>query len=73
MNEFNSIWLFKFTSYSYCQGTKDTFYCDLRLLKFTLPCSEWEARTYLISTLSSEGIDFDLSSIKSLNINITNS
>ena len=67
------IWLFTFTSYSYCQGTKYANYNDLRLLTFTLPCDEQEAIHYLATSLEDNNIEFDYKSIKSLSINITNS
>ena len=73
MRTFKSTWLFRFTSYYYCQGTRDRFAGDLRLIQLTLPCDEWEAKSYLKETLIGEGLEFDENSIESLNINITNS
>ena len=73
MRTFNSTWLFRFTSYSYCQGTRDRLSGDLRLIQLTLPCEEWEAKNYLKETLSKERLEFDENSIESLTINITNS
>ena len=67
-----SIWLFNFTAYSYCQGSEDV-YEDKRLISTTLPCEEWEARTYLCAALSREGLKYDFDSITCLNINVTNS
>ena len=72
MKTVNSRWLFRFTSYYYCQGTRDR-YSDLRLIQLTLPCEEWEAKNYLKETLSKERLEFDENSIESLTINITNS
>lgn len=67
-----AIWLFRFTSYSYCQGTRDRQE-DLRLLTFTLPCDAKEAEHHLISKLKQNRIEFDEKSIECLNFNITNS
>lgn len=67
------IWLFRFTSYSYCQGTRDTQYGDLRLLYMTLPCDEVEAKYHLIRKLNDENVEFDPESIENLSISITNS
>lgn len=66
------IWLFRFTSYSYCQGTKDS-YEDMRLLFLTLPCTEDEAISLLTKTLTQQHVEFDSRTITSLNINLTNS
>jgi hypothetical protein len=68
-----AIWLFRFISYSYSQGTRDKRYDDIRLLTFTLPVGEEEAKTTLANSLLSESIEYDWKSITSLNINITNS
>jgi len=67
-----STWLFAFTAYSYCQGTKDR-YTSMRFLTFTLPCSEEEARSYLKRHLRESEIEYDIDSINCLNVNITNS
>lgn len=69
----NHIWLFRFTSYSYCQGTRDRYTEDLRLVKCTLPCEEWEATNLLIKELEKEGTEYDKKSITSLTFNVTNS
>ena len=66
-------WLFRFNSYSYCQGTKDSFHNDMRLLKFTLPCEEWEARIALKELLASENLELDLKSIECITKLIINS
>jgi hypothetical protein len=68
-----SIWLFWFVSYSYCQGTRDKHWGDMRLLHMTLPCEEWEARGYLEKTLKANNIEYDKNSIRALNVKITNS
>jgi hypothetical protein len=68
-----AIWLFRFTSYSDCQGTRDRYTEDLRLLTLTLPCTEWEAISLLTETLTNQDVEFDANTIKSLNINLTNS
>lgn len=39
----SSVWLFTFTGYTYCQGTRDRG-VGIRLISFTLPCEEWEAK-----------------------------
>lgn len=67
-----SIWLFKFTEYSYSQGTKDRGE-GMRLLHMTLPCEEFEARDALINLLNKEGIEFEETSIVCLNRKIQNS
>lgn len=66
-------WLFRFTSYSYCQGTRDSFHNDMRLLKFTLPCEQWEATNALKKQLDSEDIQFSPDSIECITRLITNS
>ena len=67
-------WLFRFTSYSYCQGTRDSFHNDMRLLKFTLPCEQWEAIIALKKQLTrNERIEFDCESIECITRLITNS
>jgi hypothetical protein len=66
-------WLFRFTSYSYCQGTRDAYRDDMRLLKFTLPCDIKEARICLITRLQTEDIEFDKNSIECITSLITNS
>jgi len=62
----SAFWLFTFTSYTYCQGTRDANYYDMRLLKFTLPCEEDEARICLVTRLRQSNIEFDLPSAQSL-------
>lgn len=69
----SAYWLFRFTSYSYCQGTRDSFRNDMRLLKFTLPCDEMEAKVCLITKLKQDRIEFDIASLQCLTELITNS
>ena len=69
---YKSIWLFSFTAYSYCQGTKDNGQ-ELRLVSLSLPCDEWEAKMYLVEELERQRIEFDKNSITSLNISVINS
>ena len=69
---YRSIWLFRFISYAYCQGTKDK-YLDMKLISFTLPCEEWEAEMHLKRELRKANIEFDEESIESLTIFVTNS
>lgn len=69
----SAYWLFTFTSYTYCQGTRDANRNDLRLLKFTLPCEQWEAENYLIKQLTANNIEFNPHSIECLTMLITNS
>jgi hypothetical protein len=75
----NNIWLFRFTSYSYCppyphcRGTSATYHGNMRLLHFSSPCDELEAKNYLKDKLISEGIDIDFNSIECLTIKIQNS
>jgi hypothetical protein len=69
----STYWLFRFNSYSYCQGTRDVFNNDMRLLKFTLPCEEWEAKTHLIKVLNKERIEIYTTSIECITSLITNS
>jgi hypothetical protein len=73
MKIMSSVWLFRFTSYSYCQGTRDNYRGDMRLLIFTLPCEEWEAKAHLLAVLINEGIELNVGSIESLTYKITNS
>ena len=67
-----AIWLFRFTAYEYCQGTRDR-YEDMRLLTLTLPCDESEARHILNIHLTTNKVEYDKQSITCLNVNITNS
>lgn len=69
----HSIWLFRLTTYSYCQGTRDSFRVDMRLLQFSLPCDEFEARNHLIKLLKNQGVEFDENSIENCSYSITNS
>lgn len=69
----SAYWLFRFTSYSYCQGTRDAYYGDMRLLKFTLPCSMEEALTCLITRLRDEHIQYEPDSFKCITYLTTNS
>lgn len=72
MNKRTHIWLFKFTAYSYCQGSRDS-YEESKLLIFTLPCEKQEAKSHLINYLNAYKIEFESSTIESCNIFITNS
>lgn len=72
MNNRTHIWLFKFTAYSYCQGSRDS-YEGSKLLIFTLPCEQWEAKSYLINYLDAYKIEFEPVTIEACNIFITNS
>lgn len=69
----STYWLFTFTSYTYCQGTRDANRNDLRLLKFSLPCERWEAEALLRKQLIKEEIEFNSDSIECLTMLITNS
>ena len=68
----SSVWLFTFTGYTYCQGTRDVS-VEVRLITFTLPCEEWEAKAALIKKLKADREEFDEDSIKSLTYKVTNS
>jgi hypothetical protein len=68
----SAYWLFSFKYYLYCQGTRDG-YEGIRLIKFTLPCEEFEAKNALIKALNTSHIEFDEDSIESLNVFINNS
>lgn len=69
---YSSIWLFSFTGYSYCQGDED-YYGDTRLITFSLPCEESEARKYLVKNLEENHVKYNKDSIVSKNIKIINS
>jgi hypothetical protein len=68
----SSIWLFRFTSFSWCQGSEDKHYGDMRLLKFSLPCKEWEAKEHLNNLLNSQNIRYLPETIEILSFEITN-
>jgi hypothetical protein len=58
-------WLFRFTSYSYCQGTRDSFYNDMRLLVCSSPILQYEAIILLKKQLKErELLEFDEKSIE---------
>jgi hypothetical protein len=70
---FQSVFLFRFTSYSYCQGTRDTYRNDMRLITTMIPCPIWEAIGYLKKWLKQENVEYDEDSIQLLNRQIKNS
>ena len=68
----STIYLFRFTSYSYCQGTRDTYRGDLRLLQFASPTDKQNAIDNLMCTLEEEGVEVDYKSIEVLTHLINN-
>ena len=67
-----TIYLFRFTSYTYCQGTRDVNRGDMRLLQFAEPTPEDIAILTLQHELMLENIGFHVESIEVLTKFITN-
>lgn len=65
MNE-SKTWLFGYTYYRYCQGTRDTYADGLRLLVFKYYTSKEDAVLYLKKLLKDAEIEYDSNSITNL-------
>jgi hypothetical protein len=60
----SNLWLFSFTSYTYCQGTRDRGF-SYKLVKSSLPIEQWEAKKRLIDWFVGRDEEIDKESIKS--------